>query len=138
MTSHPGTFQFYTANSTNPPVSAKSLEAATCLHEEALEKEKQGYAEIVRWDDIKDSPHPNLKISPLAAVLHKSHLFQAILDLTFLLQINDIIFPSMNEATAHFLFMNQWSKRERSCGTWSLPLCMSIPRMALCFFQMGH
>jgi len=56
-------------------ISAKSTEAATCLQEEALEKVKQGYVEIMNWDDIKENPQPNLKISLLAAVPHKSCLF---------------------------------------------------------------
>jgi len=50
-----------------PHISATSMEAATCLRQEALEKVAQGEAEIFKWDDIKDAPHPNLKISPLAA-----------------------------------------------------------------------
>jgi len=48
-----------------------------------MEKVAQGEAEIFKWDDIKDAPHPNLKISPLAAVPHKSRLFLVILDLSF-------------------------------------------------------
>jgi len=82
-----------------PHLLAKFSEAVACLHEEALEKVKQGYAEIVRWDNIKDNPHPNLKISPLVAVPHKSGLFRAFLDLSFSLKINDIVFPSVNKAT---------------------------------------
>jgi len=39
--------------------------------------------EIVSWEDIKDNSHPNLKISPLAAVPHKSKLFYTILDLSY-------------------------------------------------------
>jgi len=71
-----------------PHISAKSEEAARCLREEAMEKVAQGEAEVLSWDDIKNSPHPNLKVSPLAAVPHKSRMFQAILDLSFQLQIN--------------------------------------------------
>jgi len=82
-----------------PHISAKSTEAAACLREEALEKVKQGYAEIVNWEDIKESPHPNLKISPLAAVPHKSRLFCAILDLSYHLRLHGIYLPSVNEAT---------------------------------------
>jgi len=53
-----------------PHISAKSLQAA-CLREKTLEKVKQGYAKM-NWDDIQDNPHPNLKISLLVAVPHKS------------------------------------------------------------------
>ncbi len=66
-----------------PHILATSTEAATCLQQEAMEKVAQGEAEIFKWDDIKDAPHPNLKISPLAAVPHKSRLFLVILDLSF-------------------------------------------------------
>jgi len=41
----------------------------------------------------------NLKISPLAAVPHKSCLFQAILDLSYHLCLHGIYLPSVNEAT---------------------------------------
>jgi len=70
-----------------PHISATSSEAAICLHQEALDKVAQGEAEIIKWDDIKDAPLPNLKISPLTAIPHKSQLFQAILDLSFQLRL---------------------------------------------------
>jgi len=82
-----------------PHISAKSPEAAACLRQEALEKVAQGEAEVIKWDDIKDSPHPNLKISPLAAVPHKSRLFWAILDLSFQLRLRGIKCPSVNAET---------------------------------------
>jgi len=63
--------------------SARSPEALHCLWTEALEKVQTGLARLVAWDDIKACPPPNLKISPLAAVPHKSRRFRAILDLSF-------------------------------------------------------
>jgi len=87
------------AVSRGPHTSATSKEAATCLRQEALEKVAQGEAEIFKWDDIKDAPHPNLKISPLAAVPHKSRLFRAILDLSFQLRLRGVKFPSVNAET---------------------------------------
>ncbi len=54
--------------------------------------------EIIKWDNIKDAPHKNLKILPLVAVLHKSHQFQAILDLSFQLQLLGVKLPSVNKA----------------------------------------
>jgi len=82
-----------------PHISAKEPEAAAALRREALEKVAQGEAEILRWEDIKDSPHKNLKISPLAAVPHKSRLFRAILDLSFQLRLRGIKLPSVNAET---------------------------------------
>jgi len=64
-----------------------------------LEKVQQGYVEIVNWDDIKDNPHLNLKISPLAAVPRKSQLFCAILDLLYQLWLHGIYLSTINEAT---------------------------------------
>jgi len=81
-----------------PHISAKSPEAAACLRQEAFEKVEQGEAEIIKWDDIKDAPHKNLKISPLAAVPHKSCQFRAILDLSFQLRLLGVKLPSVNKA----------------------------------------
>jgi len=53
--------------------SARTPDAAAALRSEALEKVEQGFARLVTWDSIKDNPPTNLKISPLAAVPHKSH-----------------------------------------------------------------
>jgi hypothetical protein len=43
----------------------------------------------VRWDNIKVDPPPNLKLSPAAAVPHKTKTFRQLLDLTFALQAPD-------------------------------------------------
>jgi len=64
-------------------ISAKIPEAAASICAETLEKVAQGYACIIKWEDIKNDPPKNLKISPVAAVLHKSRLFWTILDLSF-------------------------------------------------------
>jgi len=82
-----------------PHISARSPDTVTALRKEVMEKVKQGYAEMLRWDDIKQAPNKNLKISPLAAVLHKSRLFHAILDLSFQLRLKGIKLPSVNEET---------------------------------------
>jgi len=58
-------------------------EAAIFLHKEACKKEKLGHACIINWEDIKDNPPQNLKISLVAAIKHKSHLYQSILDLSY-------------------------------------------------------
>jgi len=64
-----------------------------------MEKVEQGLACLVFWDDIKDAPHPNLKISPIAAVPHKSRLYHLILDLSFQLCVNGLTMPSVNKTT---------------------------------------
>ena len=41
------------------------------------------------WDSIKDNPPKELKISPIAAIPHKSKDFRSILDLSFRLHLNN-------------------------------------------------
>jgi hypothetical protein len=55
--------------------------------------------QLVYWDDIKDNLPPNLKISPIAAILHKSQKFRMILDLSFKLLLNGKRLESVNEAS---------------------------------------
>ena len=54
---------------------------------EAREKSAQGFSTIVRWNNIKQNPLSNLKISPLAMIPHKSNKYRAILDLLFALKV---------------------------------------------------
>jgi len=70
-----------------PHISATSPEAAAFLHEEACEKVKLGQACIIQWEDIKDNPHPNLKISLVVTIKHKSRLYWSILDLSYKLRL---------------------------------------------------
>ena len=44
-------------------------------------------AQLVPWDDMKDNPPRQLKISPNAAIPHKSKAFRSILDLSFRLRL---------------------------------------------------
>jgi hypothetical protein len=50
---------------------------------EAAEKVCTKQAHIVAWDDIKEDPPHQLKISPIAAIPHNSKAYQSILDLSF-------------------------------------------------------
>ncbi len=59
---------------------ARTPEAALELRTETLEKIQQGYARLVKWDNIKDNPPRNLKISPIAAIPHNSRKYHMILD----------------------------------------------------------
>jgi hypothetical protein len=79
--------------------SAMLPEAAKQLRDETLEKVAQGYARLVRWEDIKANPPPNLKISPIAAIPHKSRTWRMILDLSHGVTLNGIRHASVNEAT---------------------------------------
>jgi hypothetical protein len=79
--------------------SALSPEAAAQLRDETLEKVTQGYARLVLWDDIKQNPPPNLKVSPIAAIPHKSQGWRMILDLSYGVRLGGKIYLSVNEAT---------------------------------------
>ncbi len=55
-----------------PHQSALSPEALAHFAEEAAEKVRTKQARIVLWDDIKDNPPKQLKISLITAIPHKS------------------------------------------------------------------
>ena len=83
-----------------PHASALIPAAAQQLDLKVAEKVANGQARLVRWDDIKHSPPPNLKISPVAMVPHKSRPYRAILDLSFALQLSPLdTVPSVNSTT---------------------------------------
>jgi hypothetical protein len=64
------------------------------------QKVKAGQAKLVFWEDIKHNPPSQFKISPIAAIPHKSKVFQFILDLSFHLQLqNDGFLNFVNDAT---------------------------------------
>ena len=83
-----------------PHVSALIPEAISQLRQEVADKVASGQARVVKWDDIKDNPPKELKISPLAMVPHKSKPYRAILDLSFPVALSDkSVHPSVNAAT---------------------------------------
>jgi hypothetical protein len=83
-----------------PHASALSPKAIAQMDEEVTAKLKSKQARLVRWTDIKDNPPPQLKISPLAMVPHKSRPFRAILDLSFAIKLSPTeTIPSVNSTT---------------------------------------
>lgn len=92
--------QIWEAVERGPHVSALSAEALEHFREEAREKVATGQAQIVDWDEIKDNPPQQMKLSPIAAIPHKSKAFRSILDLSFSLRLRDgTTLPSVNEST---------------------------------------
>jgi hypothetical protein len=79
--------------------SAKAPAAAAACRREALERVADGCCKVIKWNDIKDNPPPNLKISPIAAIPHKSRQFRMILDLSFSLSVNGNQVTSVNDAS---------------------------------------
>jgi hypothetical protein len=83
-----------------PHQSALAEEAIAHFKAEVDKKVKMGQAKVVAWDSIKDDPPENLKISPIAAIPHKSKQFRSILDLLFHLQLKQGgVLPSVNSTT---------------------------------------
>ena len=68
-----------------PHASALEPDAIDQIQKEAREKESQGFAKVHKWEDLRANlaKHPQLKISPLAMIPHKSRRYRAILDLLF-------------------------------------------------------
>ena len=55
---------------------------------------------MVLWDDIKDNHPCQLKVSPVAAIPHKSRAYRSILDLSFALRLEDGgVVKSVNDTT---------------------------------------
>jgi len=77
---------------------SRSPEALAHFATESTEKVRVGQAKLVLWDDIKDNPPaPQLKISPIATIPHKSKAFRSILDPSFSLRLkNGEILESVN------------------------------------------
>jgi hypothetical protein len=70
-----------------PHRSVLSPAAVAHFAAEAAEKVLTKQARIVSWDKIKDDPPCQLKISPIAAIPHKSKAYRSILDLSFRLRL---------------------------------------------------
>ena len=81
------------ANGAHP--SANTPEAAEALHKETMEQIDGGFARLIPWKVLRAKLLEQLKISPIAAIPHKSRSYRKIVDLSFALQ--DL--PSVNDAT---------------------------------------
>ena len=79
--------------------SALVPEAAQQLRDKTLEKVAQGFARLVAWANVKDRPPKTLKISPIAAIPHKSRGFRMILDLSWGITVGTNVQKSVNDGT---------------------------------------
>ena len=82
------------ANGAHP--SARTPEAAAALHQETMEQVESGFARLIPWKVLRAKLLSQLKISPIAAIPHKSRAYRKIVDLSFALK--DLI-PSVNDAS---------------------------------------
>ena len=83
-----------------PHRSATSPEAMEHSAAEITEKLQTKQARLVAWDDIKNDPPLQLKVSPIAAIPHKSKAYRSILDLSFRLRLkNGGVLAAVNDTT---------------------------------------
>jgi hypothetical protein len=75
--------------------SAQDPTAADALMKETMEQVNQGFARIVPWLQLRKIMPQRLKLSPIAAIPHKSQDYRKILDLSFAL--DELL--SVNKAT---------------------------------------
>ena len=72
-----------------PHKSVPKPDAIKHFAEEVTDKVPKGQARVVIWDDIKSNHTRHLKVSPVAAIPHKSRTYRSILDLSFALRLAD-------------------------------------------------
>ena len=83
-----------------PHKSALEPDAIAHFAEEVADKVAKGQARVVLWDDIKLNHPAQLKVSPVAAIPHKSRAYRSILDLSFALRLDDGgVVESVNDTT---------------------------------------
>ena len=82
-----------------PSPSALLPEHIEECRKETLQKVEEGHCKLINWDDIKNNFPPNLKISQVAAIPHKSRPCRVILNLSFQLKLNGKKLKSVNDTT---------------------------------------
>jgi len=92
--------QMQAAIDRGPHTSALVPDAMEQLDAEIRDKVLNGQARLVKWKDIRHDPPPQLKVSPIAMVPHKSRPYRAILDLSFSVKLHPSgEVPSVNGTT---------------------------------------
>ena len=92
--------EMQTAIEQGPHVSAMVLEAMEQLASGVEDKVRQGQAKVLLWDDVKDDPPAELKVSLIAMIPHKLRAFCAILDLSFSIRLAGIYdIPLVNKSS---------------------------------------
>jgi hypothetical protein len=79
--------------------SAQEPEAAEALLAETRRKVSEGFARIIPWKQLREHLPKTLKVSPIAAIPHKSRMYRMILDLSYGFRLVDVDYPSVNDNT---------------------------------------
>ena len=92
--------EMWEAVALGPHQSSQYTKALAHFAVECAKKVRVGQAKLIRWDDIKDNLPPQLKISPIVAIPHKSNALRSIFDLSLSLHLkNGGILLSVNDST---------------------------------------
>ncbi len=67
--------EIWAAVEQGPHQSSLTPEALVHFAKESIKKVKPGQAKLVLWDNIKENPPSQQKVSPIAAIPHKSKAF---------------------------------------------------------------
>ena len=81
--------------------------AITALQAETLERVAEGLCHRVPWNSIKHNPPLNLKRFPIAVIPHKLREFCMILDLSYVINVNNNKLRSVNDALDKMLASQQ-------------------------------
>ena len=82
-----------------PHPTAKDPTAIDAIRAETTEKAAAGLLRLVPWHDIEKNLPPKLKVSPIAAIPHKSRSYRMILDLSWAISSGKFKAVPVNEAT---------------------------------------
>lgn len=99
------------ANGAHP--SASTPEAATTLYNKTMDQIESGFARLIPWRLLREQLVKQLKVSPIAAIPHKSCSYRKIVDLSFALEGVDPVNEATDETTAPLRAMNELG--------WALP-----------------
>ena len=90
-------------------MSALLPEAMEQHQAEVEEKVAKGQVRVVPWEELKKALPDKLKLSPIAMVPHKSRVWRAILDLSFILKLAEgEMVPSVNETSEKLPPLKPW------------------------------
>ena len=88
-------------------------DAISKIQIKAWEISSQGFANIVRWDSIKQNPPSKLKISLLAMIPLKNRKYSAILNISFVLNMAGWVLPLVKKRQSKQYQMKRFGRWER-------------------------
>ena len=92
--------QIQAALERGPHLSVMKPDAMRAFREEVASKMEKDQVKIITWDDVKDDPPKELKLSPMAQIPHKSRAYRTLLDLSHeVMKAGQLIAPSVNSTT---------------------------------------